>query len=344
MKVPALALAFALTIAAAPTSAEPLLVGFYLPWDVGSRASAVQHAGALDVLAPMSGALDSATGSVRWQPDPARAALPAKALHAKIFPVVSNAHDNVWDSAAADGALLDPNAGAAFITALAAEARTQGYGGYILDFESLSPQAVPAYAPFLARLRAALKPLGRELWVTTSLAADPALIRQLSQSTDAVVLMAYDQCWANSTPGPIAGVDWLQHNLDAKLGSVDPGRYIVALGAYGYDWPKGRPAAVVSAPEAAQRARTSSQTITRAPPDANPHFSYVGAGGVSHAVWYLDAATFRAQRAAAEARHARGVAIWRLGLEDAGLWAKAAPPPPPAGPAAASPACVALPH
>jgi len=320
----------ALALAGGAAAARPLTVGFYLPWDAASAASAVQHAAALDVMAPMSGALDSPAGTVRWQPDPAPTAIPAKTRKPRVFPIVSNAHDEVWDAAAADGALLDPKAGQAFIEALATAAKAKDYGGYILDFENLSPSATPAYAPFLARLRDALKPSGRELWVTASLGADPALIHDLSAAADTVVVMAYDQCWATGTPGPVAGQSWLEQTLDAKLGA-DLSRYVVALGAYGYDWPAAGPAQVISAPAATALAKAQGQTVTRAPPDDNPHFAYGG-----HSVWYLDAGTFRAQRAAANSRHARGVAIWRLGLEDPALWTKAATPrvaAPGAGPA-----------
>jgi spore germination protein YaaH len=342
-----LALALALSLVAGAAVARPLMVGFYLPWDAASRASVTAHAAALDVLAPMSGALDSAAGTVRWQPDPALApalaAAKAKGGQPKVFPIVSNAHDSLWDAAAADGALLDPKAGDAFIAALVAQATAQAYGGYVLDFENLSAAATPAYAPFLARLRDALKPLGKELWVTTGLAADPALVRELAATTDAVVLMAYDQCWATSTPGPIAGQGWLETSLDARLG--DPAHYVVALGAYGYDWAAGEPAEVVSAPAAAALATAQGQAVARTAPDANPHFAYKGPQGDAHAVWYLDAAAFKAQRAAVEARHAHGVAIWRLGLEDPAIWTRATAPAAKLGPspAVARPPCVALP-
>jgi spore germination protein YaaH len=341
-----LLLALALSLVAGAAAAKPLAVGFYLPWDAASRASTVAHAGALDILAPMSGALDSAAGTVRWQPDPAQAAaLAAAKVKPRVFPVISNAHDNVWDTAAADAALTDPKAGDAFIAALAAQARAQGYGGYILDLESLSPRSVAAYPALLTRLREALRPLGRELWVTATLSTDPALLQQLADATDAVVLMAYDQCWATGTPGPIAAQDWLEAMLDAKLGQADPSRYVVALGAYGYDWPAGQPAQVVSAPQAVQLAKANGQAIAREAPAANPHFAYTGPSGDTHAVWYLDAAAFRTQRAAALARHVRGVAVWRLGLEDPAIWAKTLPAAAlAAAPATPRPACVALPH
>jgi spore germination protein YaaH len=346
----ALSLVAGAAAAAQPLGAKPLAVGFYLPWDAASRASTVAHAGALDILAPMSGALDSAAGTVRWQPDPALGpALAAAKVKPKVFPVVSNAHDNVWDAAAADAALTDPKAGDAFIAALAAQARAQGYGGYVLDLESLSPGTAAAYPALLTRLHAALRPLGKALWVTATLSTDPALLQQLADATDAVVLMAYDQCWATGTPGPIAAQDWLEAMLDAKLGpkdgGADPSRYVVALGAYGYDWPAGQPAQVVSAPQAVQLAKANGQAIAREAPAASPHFAYTGSTGDTHAVWYLDAAAFRTQRAAALARHVRGVAVWRLGLEDPAIWARTLPTAAlGAAPATPRPACVALPH
>ena len=337
-------LALALSLVAGAAIARPLSVGFYLPWDAASRASLTQHAASLDILSPMSGALDSPTGSVRWQPDPALApALAAAHGKPRVFPIVSNAHDEVWDTAAADGALLSPTVGDVVIAALVARAQAQSYGGFILDLESLSPAATPAYAPFLARLHAALKPQGRELWVTTTLGADPALIAQLAAATDAVVLMAYDQCWATGTPGPIAGQDWLAANLDARL-AKDPGRYIVALGAYGYDWPAGRPAQVIAAADAQRLARAQGQAVAREAPAANPHFAYRDAAGQDHQVWWLDAQAFRAQRAAALARKARGVAIWRLGLEDPAIWTPAMSTPSPAASGPPRPPCVALTH
>ncbi len=344
------ALLSALTVAllaGSRVSAETrsLTVGFYLPWDAASKASLVEHAGALDVIAPMSGALDSAAGTLRWQDDPARPeALAHATVKPKVFPTISNAHDNVWDAAAADGALLDPRAGKAFIDALVSAADAQGFAGYILDFENLSPAATLAYAPFLARLHGALKPSGHALWVTAGLSTDPTLVHALASATDAVILMAYDQCWATSTPGPVAGQDWLEETLQTKLSGLDPGHVLVALGAYGYDWPQGQRAAVISAPDAAQLAKSVGRTITREGPAANPHFAYAGPDGRSHSVWYLDGATFHAERALVQAHKTHGVAIWRLGLEDPAIWARPAKLPASGKTAASAPSvCTALP-
>ena len=331
-------------LVAGAAQAAPLTAGFYLPWDVASQASLAAHAGALDVVSPMLGAVDTPQGHVRWQPDPALAALPKTgARRPRVMPIVSNAHDTVWDAASAEAVLTDPAAGQAVIAALTAQADAQGYAGYVLDFETLTPKAMAAYAPFLAQLHAALKPAHRELWVTAFVSADPALLRALGQATDAVVLMAYDQCWATSTPGPIAGLDWLTRGLDAKLADLDPAHTVVALGAYGYDWPEGGAAQVVSASQAQALAAANHAAIVRNPAEANPHFAYTAPDGRAHQVWWLDAAAYRAQRTAALARHVRGVAVWRLGLEDPALWSHAGSGPAPAA-APPAPFCTLVAH
>jgi peptidoglycan-N-acetylglucosamine deacetylase len=167
--------------------------------------------------------------------------------------------------------------------------------------------------------------------VTTTLTNEDGL-PDLADAVDAVVLMAYDQCWATSFPGPIAADAWIKANLAAKLGRRNPGRYVVALAAYAYDWPQGGKASVISAAKAARLARTGGPRILHAP-GSNPHFSY-SAAGLRHDVWYVDGADFARQRAMVEPLGVRGVALWRMGLEDPGLWtAHAVAPAVVAGPA-----------
>lgn len=326
--------------AAAPATAKPLLVGFYLPWDAASQGSLRRHARSLDVAAPMLASVVSPAGEIRWQDDPAGREVAAK--RPRVMPVISNAHDEVWDTLASDGVILTAAARDGFAAQLVTRAKAQGFSGYVIDFENLSPRGEAGLAAFLAAVRAQLRPQGLELWVTAGLSADDALVQRLAAATDAVVLMAYDQCWATSTPGPIAGNAWLAAELEARLRRVDPRRYVVALGAYGYDWPAGQTATVVSAPGAAALAKAQGRRSTRQAPDGNPHFAYV-AGGRAHAVWYLDAGTFRAQQADTAARGVRGVALWRLGLEDPAIWTPAATVPSSGRPAGTAATCAPLP-
>lgn len=329
---PALALAIAGCVAAPAARVAPgaELVAFYVPWEPPALASLKAHVSQLDVFAPMWASLVSARGEVRWETDPeAHAALAAAARKPKVMPVVSDAHDDIWDVAAAEAVITDPAAGQAFAENLAQRAKAEGLAGYVMDFENLTPKGEAGYPDLIARVRDRLHADGRELWVTALVSVEPAMQRQLMAASDAVVLMAYDQCWATSTPGPIASDAWLAANLKAKLAGEDARRYVVALASYGYDWPQGQKAEVVAADAARGLAAKTGQTIASQP---EPHFGYQAASA-AHQVWFQDGQAFARQRAMVEASGARGVALWRMGLEDPALWtARAEAPTVPRGP------------
>ncbi len=95
-------------------------------------------------------------------------------------------------------------------------------------------------------MRAALRPLGRELWATAPLDEDqPWPLKTLQDNCDALVLMAFDEHYQTSEPGPPASQSWFQSHVSAELRRLDPNRTIVALGNYGYDWPKEKGAKTV---------------------------------------------------------------------------------------------------
>jgi spore germination protein YaaH len=71
------------------------------------------------------------------------------------------------------------------IAQLVALAKAQGFAGYVFDFENLSPAGVAAYPSFIAQARAALKPTGREVWVTAPFADDSWPLKRLQAAADA---------------------------------------------------------------------------------------------------------------------------------------------------------------
>ena len=316
----------------------PVFAGFYDAWDQSDLPALPRQLQGLNVFAPRWLTIRGAQGQVVVEPDGGAAAIAARqAPRLKLMPLVSNAHDDIWDQAAADAVILDPGVRTAFLVRLRQLAQARGFSGYIFDFENLSPKAEAGYPALLGAARAALAPFGLQAWATVAPGpAEP--LKALAQQGDAAVLMAYDECWATSNAGPIAGADWLRRLLADRLAGVDPKHVVIALAAYGYDWPDGAAGRPIGAAEAMALAARLKVRIQRDPASQNQHFAYTGADGHGHQVWFLDAKAFAADRAVAAAWRPRGYALWRLGLEDPATWGlppapAAAASPPPSGPA-----------
>jgi spore germination protein YaaH len=323
------------------TAPSPLFVGFYDAWDQGDLPALPRQLKGLSVFSPRWLTIRGPQGQVVVEPD-AQAEKLAKnaAPRLKLAPLVSNAHDDIWDQAAADAVILDPKAQKAFLADLVRIAQAKGYDGYVLDFENLSPRAAAGYPALLAAARAALGPSGREAWATVAPGPDEPL-KALAASGDAAVLMAYDECWATSNAGPVAGADWLRRLLADRLRGVDPRKVVIALAAYGYDWPDGQAGKPIGAAAAMDLARRMKVQVLRDRASGNAHFAYAAADGHPHQVWFVDASAFAADRAAASAFNPRGYAVWRLGMEDPALWSL---PPAPHGGGKAGPTTGPAPH
>ena len=323
---------------AAPTAP---FVGFYDAWDRSDLPALPRQLASLDVFAPRWLTIRGPQGQVVVEPDNGAAALAARVgPRLRLMPLISNAHDDIWDQAAADAVILDPSARKAFLAQLQVLARTKGYAGYIFDFENLSARAQAGYPSLLAAARGALGPSRVEVWATVAPGRDEPL-KAVANAADAAVLMAYDECWATSNAGPIAGADWLGRLLSERLAGLDPHRVVIALAAYGYDWPDGKPGSPIGAAQAMALAARVKAKLVRDPASQSLHFAYTGAGGQPRQVWFLDAKAFEADRAVAAAFRPRGYALWRLGLEDPAIWS---PPSAPAATTHKAPAQGPAPH
>jgi len=305
---------------------KALTVGFYVSWDPDSRASLTQHIDQLDVVAPQWFALKDDAGGLDIADDPQAVALIAAQPHPPaVMPVIYNAHQELFDTAMADGLLLHPAAQDKLVATLVAQADAHGYAGYVFDLENMSPNALKAYPALLAKARAALKPLGREVWVTAPFDDDDWPLKALQANSDSLMLMAYDEHWLTGKAGPTAGEDWFEKYLNSRLSMLDPNHTIVAFGAYGYDWTEpdasgqGR-ADAVTFHEAIQTARDSDVDIQMDDNALNPHYGYIDDDGTKHDVWFLDATTAFNQIKVTDPWHVRGYGLWRLGSEDPGVW------------------------
>jgi cellulose synthase/poly-beta-1,6-N-acetylglucosamine synthase-like glycosyltransferase/peptidoglycan/xylan/chitin deacetylase (PgdA/CDA1 family)/spore germination protein YaaH len=307
--------------------ARPLAVGFYVSWDESSRESLADHVDQLDVVSPQWVALKGDGGDVEIASDPqARAIIGSAKRPPSILPGVYNARDGVWNGAAADAVLLSPQARQKLVGALVSEAEKRGYAGYVFDLENMSEAGVQAYPGFIAQVRAALKPSGREVWVTAPFDDESWPMKRLQAAADTLVLMAYDQHYGTGDAGPPAAQDWFQTLLAKQMARLDPDKTVIALGDYGYDWtlPEGKSkpgkAEAVTFTEATEKARDAGALPQMDSTSLNPMFSYADDAGRKHEVWFLDAPTLYNQIKVADGFRPMGYALWRMGGEDQLDW------------------------
>jgi len=306
--------------------ARPLSVGFYVSWDESSRESLVRHVNDVDVVSPQWIQLNGSSGVVDLTEDAqARAIIASAHKPPSIIPGVINARNGVWNGPQADALLADPKAQDRLIATLVDLAGRRGFAGYVFDLENLSDASIQRnYPAFVSKARAALKPLGREVWVTAPFDENWPL-KRLQATADAVVLMAYDEHYGTGDPGPTAGQDWFETWLAKDLKQLDPARVIMALGAYGYDWTQASAGAkgsseAVTFMEAMQTAHDSGARPQMDEASLNPTYSYADDAGRKHSVWFQDATTLFNQMRVSDGFRPLGYALWRMGGEDPLVW------------------------
>ncbi len=306
--------------------ARPLSVGFYVSWAENSRVSLRRHVNELDVVAPQWVLLDGSLGRVSVTSDPFAEALVAGAKSPpSVLPMVHNGHNGLSDGPLADSLLLYPAAQDALIRNLVTLAKQRGWAGYIFDFENISKPALAQYPTFLAKARAALKPLGREVWVSVPFNDDAWNLKRFQRATDSLMLMAFDEHWGTGDAGPTASQEWFERILAQDMAQLDAAHTIVILAGYGYDWTlkddKGpAKAETVTFYDATQLAHDASADVKLDDDALNPGFEYQDDDQRKHVVWFLDAATVYNQIKIADAYRPQGYGMWRMGDEDPSVW------------------------
>lgn len=297
---------------------SPIVFGFYVNWDPASMVSLRIHLSHLTHLVPEWLILLNAKGDLDDQSDPTVVAIAAQAK-LPILALVTNYRDG-WQAGDLRKILHDADARADLIDNIYNNLAEHKFAGVNIDFEELTPPDREPFVAFMRQLRAKLQPAN--LLLTESVPVeDPAYdIRQLAQIDDYLVPMVYDEHYQSGEPGPVASEAWFQKQID-RLGQIaPPGKLVIGMGSYGYDWTiGGTGSAETKFGEVMSQAASSHTAVAWDATMANPVHRYQ-AGGKQHEVWFLDAVTALNQVRGVADGGFRGVALWRLGAEDPDLW------------------------
>ncbi|MDR2028630.1 MAG: glycoside hydrolase, partial [Treponema sp.] len=112
----------------------------------------------------------------------------------------------------------------------------KNFDGLQIDFEYIPQRDGGAFFSFLEELRAALD--GKIFTIalparTRTLNNDIFDYRRISPLVDRVLVMAYDEHWSTSAPGPIASLPWCKRVAEYALSVIGREKLIMGLPFYG---------------------------------------------------------------------------------------------------------------
>jgi len=245
----------------------------------------------------------------------------------RVVPTVTNLRNGDWDLDLVPTMLHDPGARRTHLRALVELARTEGYDGIDIDYESLNAADRKAYTAFLTELGRRLHAEGKLLTASvhpkTSDAGDDERnraqdYRAIGAAVDQVRVMTYDYSWDTSSPGPVAPATWVEKVIAWTVTQIPADKVVLGIDLLGYDWTGGR--GVTVSHQRAQSLADAHDARVRRTGDGSPWFAYRDSSGQRHEVWWGDARSARAKLALVDQYGLGGVFFWRLGGEDSRLW------------------------
>lgn len=307
-----------------PPSAEgctSVRLGFYAGWDPASYASLEKGGQLLTHIAPEWFSVSGVPAELSATPDE-RVRDYAREHDLKFMPLVTNMQRQ-WQPESVEALLTgDLQRREKFCEELVRRLEEVDAAGAVIDFQEIDPSYRDAFTDFIRMIAAALHEEGLELWLCIPPGNDIALydLDTLARSVDRFVALLFDENGEQDMPGPVASMTWFRTWLDVLCAHGEPGQWIVGIGAYGYDWKDGDTAETIGFGDCMARAAYAGEGQLGNDPDLlGPHFTYA-ASGVEHTVWFLDAVTFYNHVSYAAAAKTGGIAVYRLGCEDPGIW------------------------
>lgn len=195
------------------------------------------------------------------------------------------------------------------------------YDGLQIDFELVPPRDEKNFKSFLKMLR---KSIGKDKMLSICVPArmnpkqdDVYDYASLEPYVDRIFIMAYDQHWSTSKPGPVAGMDWCQKIADHALKELPLEKIIMGMPFYGRTWasPSYSKAWYNSGINRILR-ENKSPRVQRT--DGIPHFSFKAEVTVTG---YFDDKDSLAQRCQMlKEKNIINIGFWRIGQEDKEFW------------------------
>lgn len=151
--------------------------------------------------------------------------------------------------------------------------------------------------------------------------------KALAETADFVTIMAYDQHASVTTPGPTAGINWVEATIKYALQMMPAKKISLGIPAYSTYWYTGRSPENKISMQMDMVAYDQAEYILQKyhgnlqwRHDDQVNFSMFSRNFLNEFLFLEDVDSFKAKLAMAQKYHLHGISVYSLGFEDPRIW------------------------
>lgn len=193
------------------------------------------------------------------------------------------------------------------------------YDGVQIDFEAIPVRDREHFVEFLVLLKNGLggKTLSVALPARLSESGDALGYVRIADIVDRIIIMAYDEHWSTSVPGPVASMEWSGRVAAYAISKIAASKLVMGLPFYGRAWGDIKPDRAYKF--SAVSSLLKEKKISSVSREGNvPWFRYEELVTVD--VYYDDVESLSQRLRLYRDAGVGAVAFWRLGQEDGAVW------------------------
>lgn len=194
------------------------------------------------------------------------------------------------------------------------------FDGIQLDFELVPIKDKDAFIDFIKEIQKKAPEKIISVCVPArikKLTDEPYPYDEISSIADRVFVMAYDEHWSGSKPGPVASTQWCKNVLDFAIQNIPLQKLIMGLPFYGRTWTD-KPHSGAWYFSGANRVMRQNNVKNVEYEDGIPKFSYTAQVNVTG--YFNDAYSLVELSRFYENSGIQNLGFWRIGQEDPSFW------------------------
>jgi len=198
---------------------------------------------------------------------------------------------------------------------------TANYDGLNIDFENIPARSGEAFLSFLRELKNGLpkdKIFSIALYGRTrQLANDVYDYEKIAPLADKIFIMAYDEHWSGSKPGPVSTLRWCRSVAEYSMRVIGADKLVMGIPFYGRAWEDQNHSRALIYPTTAKLMETHHVKDVKRE-NGIPTFSYKP--DVTVRVYFEDEYSFSARMELYKSMKIKAIGFWRIGQETPKVW------------------------